>query len=37
MAGDREKYLAAGFNGYVTKPILEEEILLSAIEQALNG
>ena len=36
MAGDREKYLAAGFDGYVTKPILEEEILLAAIEQALG-
>lgn len=36
MAGDREKYLASGFNGYVTKPILDEEVLLSAIERALN-
>ena len=31
MAGDREKYLKTGFDGYVTKPILDEEILLSAI------
>jgi len=36
MAGDREKYLASGFNGYVTKPILDEEVLISAIERALN-
>ncbi len=37
MAGDREKYLQAGFDGYVTKPILEEEVLLGAIEQALKS
>jgi CheY-like chemotaxis protein len=36
MAGDREKYLAAGFNDYVTKPILDEDILLEAIERCLN-
>jgi two-component system, cell cycle response regulator DivK len=35
MAGDREKYLAAGFNDYVTKPIVDEEILLGAIERWL--
>jgi CheY-like chemotaxis protein len=37
MAGDRERYLALGFNGYVTKPILDEDDLLAAIEQALAG
>lgn len=31
MAGDREKYLAAGFNGYVSKPIVDEELLFAAI------
>lgn len=31
MAGDREKYLAAGFNDYVTKPIVDEQLLLDAI------
>jgi CheY-like chemotaxis protein len=35
MAGDREKYLSAGFNDYVTKPIVDETILLGAIEKWL--
>lgn len=33
MAGDREKYLRTGFNDYITKPIVDETILLSAIER----
>ena len=37
MAGDREKYLAAGFNDYVTNPIVDEEILLGAIARWLPG
>ena len=37
MAGDREKYLAAGFNDYVTKPIIDESILLEAIERWLTA
>ena len=36
MAGDREKYLAAGFDGYVTKPIVDEEVLFSAIRRWLS-
>ena len=36
MAGDREKYLGLGFDEYVTKPILDEAVLITAIEALLK-
>jgi CheY-like chemotaxis protein len=36
MAGDRERYLDLGFDDYVTKPILDESLLLGAIGRLLG-
>ena len=36
MSGDREKYLSLGFDNYVAKPIVDETILLDAIESSLK-
>lgn len=36
MAGDREKFLASGFDDYVTKPIVDETLLLEAIQKLLS-
>lgn len=37
MAGDREKFMAQGFDDYVTKPIVDENLLLEAIQKGLAG
>ncbi len=36
MAGDRERYLAQGFDEYLTKPIVDEQVLLDAIARRLE-
>ena len=36
MSGDRERFLKAGFNEYVAKPIVDETILIGAIERLLT-
>ena len=35
MSGDRERFLALGFDDYVAKPIVEEAALLNAIDGGL--
>ncbi len=35
MSGDREKFLALGFNDYVSKPIVDESLLYAAIRGLL--
>ena len=37
MAGDREKFLSIGFDDYVTKPIVDEDLLFEAIERCLSA
>ena len=36
MAGDRDRYLAAGFDGYVPKPIVDDQLLIDTIETLLT-
>mgnify|MGYP001492109796 CR=1 len=37
MAGDREKFLAEGFNDYLTKPIVDDAVLLETISRWLSS
>jgi len=37
MAGDRERFLALGFDRYLTKPIVDFDVLVSAVEELLEG
>ncbi|RJP19950.1 MAG: response regulator [Candidatus Omnitrophota bacterium] len=36
MVGDREKYLNLGFNDYISKPIVDENLLMAAIQRCLE-
>lgn len=36
MAGDRERFLGMGFDAYVTKPIIDESVLLAEIDRLLS-
>src|SRR4030095_9525458 len=37
MAGDRERYLAAGFDGSVPQAIVDDEMLIDIVETLLAG
>jgi len=36
MHGDRERFLKSGFDDYVSKPIIDEAVLLNAIRRLLE-
>ncbi len=35
MMGDRERYLAEGFDGYISKPIVDEDVLFETLKTLL--
>lgn len=37
MSGDRERYLAAGFDEYVSKPIVDIDVFLAKVRRILPG
>ncbi len=37
MLGDRDRFLQAGFNAYVAKPIVDEDLLMDTIEELLDA
>lgn len=37
MSGDRERFLAMGFDGYVAKPIVDESLLFDAVLRLVTG
>jgi two-component system cell cycle response regulator DivK len=37
MTGDREKYIELGFDSYVSKPIVDDELLLAEIDRLLRA
>lgn len=36
MSGARERYLAAGFDDYISKPIVDEDVLLETIARLVD-
>lgn len=37
MKGDREKFMGAGFDDYIAKPIMDEQMLCGPVERLLKN
>ncbi len=37
MAGDRERFLAEGFDGYVAKPVVDEKVIIDLVRQLVEA